>query len=225
MKNKYINNVALLDFIFLLLAAVSTLFIILLAILKTEASPPAVKDRNQFVVIMEWTHTSMVDIDMWILGPAGNVASYQRKESNGLFLQRDDLGGSNDWVTDGDGVKRFVPLNQEIVNIRQFVPGRYHINAHAYSLGGKGTFPVDVSITLIKVTPFQEFNPVVHTMTDVGQEKAFITMDINEFGEIELMPAINKTFILDWKAANPVGNNNRLQPQISTPSIPPEMRY
>ena len=130
-----------------------------------------------------------------MLDPNDYSVSYQRKEGNGLFLQRDDLGGSNDWVEDTEGVRTMVALNQEIINVRQFIAGRYHVNAHYYS--GEGT--VEVKLTLIKVTPFKQYEPIVVNMGTTGAEVPLLTMELDEEGRVKLFPAVRKQFILRHK--------------------------
>ncbi len=188
----------MLDIIFLLLLSVMMMFVILLSILRTKAHDPAVENRNNYVIQMEWTEFANVDIDMWLLGPNMEFVSYKQKEAPGLFLQRDDLGSSNDAVRLTDGTWSVSGLNQEIINIRQWVPGRYYVNAHVYKSYQKE--PVSVKMTLIRVNPFEEYKSQEYELSYVGQEETLLTFDIAEDGKLTMLPPVTNAFIEGRKA-------------------------
>ena len=125
LAQKYSSMWAMLDIIFVFLLAVLFQYIVVLSILKTEESPPSLVDRNQYVIKMEWPPGMSVDMDLWVLDPTGSIVGYSRKEGNGVHLQRDDLGDSNDTVTLTDGSVKRSPLNEEVINIREFIPVSY----------------------------------------------------------------------------------------------------
>lgn len=223
-SNRYINNTAMLDLIFLLLMSVLMMFVILLAILKTKTSIPAVEDVNTYVIQMTWDDESRADVDMWVLDPTNAYVSYKKKSAPGMRLTRDDLGMSNDTVIRADGSADVLLLNQEVVNIRQWKPGRYYVNAHMFNI--KSSDPVEISVKLIRVTPFSEYESQTFTMSANGQEHTMITFDISQDGTLELFPAIQYPFILDKKkASGPLSTNSQGTGGVSiqhTPEVFPD---
>lgn len=191
---KYVNNVAMLDLIFLLLLTIVFMFIILLSILKTKTADPAIENRNQYVISMDWDAGATADVDMWVLDPTNQWVSYKKRQAPGMLLQHDDLGSSTDTVRRADGTIVINPLNREVVNIRTFHPGRYYVNAHLYKLKQKE--PVTVTVKLMQVTPFAEWTSQEVVLTTTGQERTLLTFDLDRNGKVTLMPPVEYQFVL-----------------------------
>jgi hypothetical protein len=192
------------------------MFVILLAILKTKVADPAVENVNTYVIQMDWTNESKADVDMWVLNPANDFVSFIRKEGPGMYLQRDDVGFANDVIIKADGTAESLMLNQEIVNIRQWIPGRYYVNAHVYN--NSELDPLKISVKLIRVTPFEEYISDSIILTAKGSEHTMITFDINPDGSLHLFPAVQYSFVTAKKRAagthqtNPNGTGQDLHP-------------
>jgi len=191
--NRYMNNTSLLDVIFLLLLTILMLFVILLAIIKTNVAEPAVVDRNKYIIQMEWTSNAKVDLDMWIMDPNEQWVSYRKKSAPGLHLQHDDLGTNNDKVTLTDGTEIVNPLNLEVINIRQQIPGRYYVNVHMYK--SFQDEPVTVKMKLIRVNPFEQYTSAEQIMSVLGEERTMLTFDINHDGSVNFIPPVQYEFI------------------------------
>ena len=200
LAQKYSSMWAMLDIIFVFLLAVLFQYIVVLSILKTEESPPSLIDRNQYVIKMEWPPGMSVDMDLWVLDPTGSIVGYSQKEGNGVHLQRDDLGDSNDTVTLTDGSVKRSPLNEEVINIREFIPGRYFVNAHVYR--NVHDEAPEVKVQLTRVTPFVEYVGTPVVMSVLGTERTMMTFDLLHDGEVKLRPAIQHKFVATRRHGN-----------------------
>ena len=195
-RSRYSATIGFLDLLFNVLLGFTILLIILLAIIKVETAKPAVEDKNEFVIRLQWNNATNDDVDLWVLTPNGNTVGFKSKEHDGVFLTRDDLGAANDIVKKADGTVTFNPLNEEIINIRKFVPGRYIVAAHFYRSDPERTDPLTIKATLLKVNPFEEYKPVEHQFTTVGEEKTLFIFTIMEDGTIVMEPPVQTPFVV-----------------------------
>lgn len=188
-KSRHGSATAFLDLLFNFLLGFVLLFVILMAIIKVESAKPAVEDKNEFIITMTWNEGVDDDMDLWIMGPTGKVVGFPFKEGDGLFLQRDDLGRVNDMINNVNGEKVVVPLNQEIINIRKIIPGRYVVNAHFYRRrGNPADGPEKITLKLIKVNPFKEEATVTKDMDVVGAEETLLVFEVMPDGSVVISP-------------------------------------
>lgn len=185
----------MIDVLFLLLMTFVFMFIILIAILKTEESPHKITDRNQYVIKMTWTADSRVDLDLWMLLPNERAVGFRQKDVSGSFLQRDDLGLTNDVIVTPNGKTTYSPLNEETINIRTVIPGRHYINVHMFKSSEPPNTPITVELSIIQVTPFKEIIMGAQTIKIVGQELTLAIFDLDETG-IKLGKVIDYPFVL-----------------------------
>lgn len=195
-RSRHSSTIGFLDLLFNVLLGFTILLIILLAIIKVETSKPAVEDKNEFVIRLQWNSATNDDVDLWVLTPNGNAVGFRAKEHDGVFLTRDDLGAANDVIKQADGTVTFNPLNEEIINIRKFVPGRYIVAAHFYRSDPERAEPISIKSTLLKVNPFEEYKPVEHQFSTAGEEKTLFIFTIMEDGSIVMEPPVQTPFVV-----------------------------
>jgi hypothetical protein len=197
-KSRHGSTTAFLDLLFNFLLGFVMLFVILLAVIKVESSKPAVEDKNEFVITVNWNDGDDVDLDMWIKGPTGKIVGFMQKDGDGLFLQRDDLGSMNDDFKTENGETTRIPLNQEIINIRKIVPGTYIVNVHYYRHGkmvNEGTVQ-KVKVKLIKVNPFREEATVNVDLDTRGAETTVLVFEVFPDGRVVVQPTTPMPFAL-----------------------------
>jgi hypothetical protein len=188
------NITVFLDLLFNFLLGFVMMFIILLAIIRVDAAKPAVEDKNEFIITMTWTEGEDNDVDLWIKGPTGKVVGFRQREGDGMFLQRDDLGNTNDFFIGTDGKLVIVPLNQEIINIRKIIPGTYVVNAHFFRSRGKQ--PEVAEFKLIKINPYSEVVTTKVELPAQGVELTAIVFEVLEDGTVRVLPTVQQPVAL-----------------------------
>lgn len=201
---RHSSSIALLDFLFNLLLAFVCLVVLLLMQAKSTNTSAAPKDKNEVIVQASWNDGSNDDVDLWGLDPAGQIVGFRHREAPGMFLQRDDTGRSNKFITDPNTGKTIEdPKNFEIINIGKLQPGRYVFNIHLYRADEIRTTEhpdevVTVTVRVTKINPFREFAPVTLTIprTHVGEEDTAIGFTVNGKGEIADTDSLPTKFVL-----------------------------
>lgn len=100
---------------------------------------------EQLLIKLKWDDTMNVDLDLWMLDSQGLITSFKRKDNNGITLERDDLGHSNEWSM-VDGSARPIFSNFEVIRIKNLADGDYYITVHYYAArGGYNTSPTPMN--------------------------------------------------------------------------------
>lgn len=211
MYNQYNSNTSMIDMLFNLVLGFFAIIVILILIMKTDESPPAAPDKNEFIITMNWNDESLDDIDIWILSPSKNAVGYSNKESYGIFLQRDDIGGGVDFSVDKNGKAQYIKLNEEIINIRKFMPGKYIVNLIFYRDSNDNMSSHEVTTKLIKINPYKEVVSAKTTLSASGQEITALTFEVNAEGEVEVLNVLQNQFVTKKS------NHSFHMPSSSTP--------
>ena len=133
-------------------------FVFCFIIAMLAMNPKALKSgdipaKAEFIITLSWPDMNPNDIDLWLQDPGGNLLRYRARAAGLMHLDRDDRGPANDSIV-VNGKSIVNPLNQEVVTLRGVVPGEYTVNAHCCdSKDGK---PVEVAVSILKVTPRAE---------------------------------------------------------------------
>jgi len=197
-NERYKSTIAFTDLLFNILVGFAFLFIIAFLLIKPEAKKKDFDRRAEFVVIMEWDHEALGDIDLYVQDPLGAQCSFRMNVANYMHLDKDDLGSSNDTVVNADGTISTVKINREVISIRGIVAGEYIVNAHYYSerewvrkLGqaksnvqGRRTKKVTVKIELHKVNPYTVLWTGEKKFFRRGQEETFLRFRLDKDGTV-----------------------------------------
>ena len=195
-SSRHGNTTGFLDLLFNFLLGFVALFVLLLAIIKIDSAKPALEDKNEFVIVVNWDPGSADDVDVWVRDPFSNVVSYRQRETGVMFLQRDDLGRRNDVLTLPSGVEVGSDLNEEVVNIRRVLPGRYLVNLHLYSRGGEDRpEPASVRVKLIKINPYRVIADVPVLLSQRGEERTAFSFEVLDSGEAVVDAETQEPFI------------------------------
>ena len=197
-NERYKSTIAFTDLLFNILVGFAFLFIIAFLLIKPEAKKKDFDRRAEFVVIMEWDHEALGDLDLYVQDPLGAQCSFRMNVANYMHLDKDDLGSSNDTVVNADGTTSTVKINREVISIRGIVAGEYIVNAHYYSerewvrkLGqaksnvqGKRSKEVTVKIELHKVNPYTVLWAGEKKFFRKGQEETFLRFRLDNDGTV-----------------------------------------
>jgi len=196
-NERYKSTIAFTDLLFNILVGFAFLFIIAFLLIKPEAKKQDFERKAEFVVVMEWDKGATGDIDLYVQDPIGAQCSFRFPVVNFMHLDKDDLGASNDTVTNADGSTSTVRINREVISIRGIVEGEYIINAHYYSkrlwadtrpgevkkkLGITGD--TTVKVELHKVNPYSILWAGEKKFTEKGQEETFLRFRLDKEGNL-----------------------------------------
>ena len=197
-NERYKSTIAFTDLLFNILVGFAFLFIIAFLLIKPESKKKDFDRRAEFVVIMEWDHEALSDIDLYVQDPLGAQCSFRMNVANYMHLDKDDLGSSNDTVVNADGTISTVKINREVISIRGIVAGEYIVNAHYYSerewvrkLGQaksnvqeRRSKEVSVKIELHKVNPYTVLWTGEKKFFRRGQEETFLRFRLDKDGTV-----------------------------------------
>ena len=194
---RFKSSIGFIDLLFNILLGFAFLFIVAFLLIKPEAKKKDFDRRAEFVIILEWDHDALDDIDLHVQDPTGDRASFRLPRVNFMHLDKDDLGTRNDTIINADGTESTVEINREVITIRGIIPGEYIINAHYYSTRQYGTVEMGetfrkeektkdltVKVELHKVTPYKILWAGEKTFVSKGQEETFLRFKIDKDGNI-----------------------------------------
>jgi hypothetical protein len=168
--------------LFKALQVVSFLFFLALLMISTDAKNGKIDPRAEFIITMDWPDNHPDDLDLFVQDPIGNVAWYRHREAGFMVLDRDDRGGSNDFII-MNGKKISSPIREEIVTIRGIVAGEYTVNVSHFQATTSRPVPVIVKV--------QKLNPkaqVIHentlTVDHTGDEKTAVRFTLDAEGKV-----------------------------------------
>ncbi len=173
MRNRLARNAdPFIDLLFNCLLGFSFLYLTTLLYINPEAKLANVDKQAEFIITANWPNHLADDIDLWVRGPDGRIASYLNQEAGWLHLDRDDRGEINDIIL-VDGKEKVYPVNQEIITLRKVHPGEYVVNVYFYHAISDNPVPVDIRVDKVNPrfqTVFQndvELRGVDHELTVV----------------------------------------------------------
>lgn len=166
-------------------------FIILFVLSLMLINPPKKNDdsgkitpKAEFIITLDWDDSSVDDLDLWMRDPNGKYVGFPNRESPIGFLDKDDLGWSNDTIIDPNGNKIYVKVNREVMTIRAVAPGHYILNVHMYNRINNDTFPVNTTLTVTKLNPYRVVSTIKQTFDTKGQERTMVSFDVTQHGDV-----------------------------------------
>ena len=194
---RFKSSIGFIDLLFNILLGFAFLFIVAFLLIKPEAKKKDFDRRAEFVIILEWDHDALDDIDLHVQDPLGDRVSFRLPRINFMHLDKDDLGTRNDTIVNADGTESTVEINREVVTIRGIMPGEYIINAHYYSTRQYGNVNIGetfrkeedakvltVKVELHKVTPYKIMWAGEKIFVSKGQEETFLRFKLDKDGNI-----------------------------------------
>ena len=151
---KYKSNVAFIDLLFNVLIGFVFLFIIAFILINPIAKKGDIIVPAEFLIVLTWPDDLSDDVDLWVGDKHNHIVGFSKKDSSLMFLDRDDLGLTND-VTIINDEKVVVKVNREVVSIRGKSSNEYKVSVHLYrkNASNKGSIPVTVEV--VKINPYK----------------------------------------------------------------------
>src|SRR5260370_12369401 len=113
--------------LFKALQVMAFLFFIALLGVSQDSKEGKIDSKAEFIITMDWPDNHPDDLDLFVQDPAGNIAWYRHREAGFLTLDRDDRGGTNDFII-VNGKKIASPIREEIVTVPRIVARQYPAN-------------------------------------------------------------------------------------------------
>jgi len=168
--------------LFKALQVIAFLFFIALLAVSPDSKEGKIDSKAEFIITMDWPDNHPDDLDLFVQDPAGNIAWYRHREAGFLTLDRDDRGGSNDFII-VNGKKIASPIREEIVTVRGIVPGEYTVNvSHFQATTGQ---PVAANVKVQKLNPTTQVIFDNKLMLDhSGDEKTALRFRLDTEGKV-----------------------------------------
>ena len=200
---KYQSNLAFVDFLFILLLAFISMFILALILINPVTKKSEVERKAEFLITLEWDKESRDDVDIWVEDPLGKVVSFRNKSVDVMHLDKDDLGQINDTIRFPDGSTQVIHLNREVVTLRGWVAGEYTINAHMYnkrdrthpSNANSYGHPTNVKVEMLRINPYKILFEERFILTHRGEEVTIRRVTLNKDGDIIATNKREKSFV------------------------------
>lgn len=158
------------------------MILLILSIPKTKEPPRSgVQEKAEFIIEVSWNNDSDDDIDTFFLAPTGELVFFPKRSLGVYNLERDDQGKRTDMLTDSTGT-HFLPINREVVSMRGYTAGTYHVSAFFYAKRSAGDETVHVRIT--KLNPYRVVYEKDYTMTTEGQEVTLCNFTLDASGNV-----------------------------------------
>lgn len=161
-RKYYGSNMSFIDMLFNIIIVFALIFFAAVLLINDPAKKKDIEAKADIIVTMSWPDQSPHDIDLWIKTPEGLPIGYTHKENSYLFLERDDLGISNNYIIK-DGEKIALSPRREVASFRGKVSGRYVVNVQFFmgkTPDGKGlptegyeNISIPVQVELIQINP------------------------------------------------------------------------
>ncbi len=182
------------DLLFNVLIAFTLILYLVVAFVNKPAKSGIIDPKAEFIITIKWPDNSPDDIDLWVENSAGQLIWFRNTEAGFMHLDRDDRGLSNDIMV-VDGEERINPLNQEVVTLRQFIPGEYVVNLHYYKSNSDAAVATEVRV--VKTNPRLQvvFYDTIQLEKE-GAEKTAIRFTVTEEGEVHSLNSIAKSLVI-----------------------------
>lgn len=185
-NNRYSCNTSLLDVLFNMLLAFAMLFIISFALIREEnakQNDADVKLDGDLIVTITWPSERDDDIDLWVRDPDGAIVFFNDRQAGLMYLDRDDVGFTNDTIATETGEFQRSIGNQEMVTVRGLRPGEYVFNVHAFQMRTQG--PIPVSMRIMRVgSPTRTIVVKTVYLERTRDEKTVIRLTFDDEGNV-----------------------------------------
>lgn len=214
MKRYHGNSIAFIDMLFNIVIVIVLLFFITVLFMNPPVKKNDIKAKADIIITMSWPDFNPHDIDVWIKPPEGPAIGYRNKENSYLFLDRDDLGMSNNYIF-RDGKKVPVSTRREVISIRGKTPGRYIVNVFFFQAKGEEAYnilPVPVVVEMVEINP--KYRILVKkevVLTRRAEERTAFSFIVQNDLVTDITDNIEEPFILTEQIAGSSIPHNRKQ--------------
>jgi hypothetical protein len=165
----------------------TVLFFLAILILKPAVNKANIQTKAEYIIKVTWNDveplTMTDDVDAWVETPTGDVVFFKEKYKGLIHLDRDDLGWQNDDVVLRDGTRIKYKYNQEIITLREIIPGEFIVNVHMYNKHNPDPTEILVEITKLNPTAITILRKTF-TMIAKGEEITVLRFTLSKSGEV-----------------------------------------
>ena len=179
---RFHNNLAFVDFLFILLLAFISMLILALLLINPVTKKSEVERKAEYIIVLEWDNDSQDDVDLWVRNPLKKHVSFKNKVEGLMHLDKDDLGLINDTLVLPDGTRQVILLNREVVSLRGWHEGEYVINVHMFNK--RTTIPTNITVQMIKINPYKILFEEKVVMLKRGEEMTIRRITLGRLGDI-----------------------------------------
>lgn len=197
------SNISFIDMLFNIIIVFVLLFFIAVMLMNPVSKKEDIASKADLMITMTWPDNNPHDVDLWVKPPNGTAIFYNHRENSYVFLDRDDLGISNNFVMK-DGVRVPLSARREVMSFRGKESGRYVANVHFYLSktpdGAKadtydGT-PIPVTVELIQINPVYKILAKKEiVLTKVKEERTAFSFIIRDDTVSEIAVDIEEPFL------------------------------
>jgi hypothetical protein len=170
------------------------LFAIALLAVSDADERKKVDTTSKLLITLTWRDASANDVDLSLKVPNDEIVWFRKRQAAFASLDHDNLGIGNTTVVDSDGNPVTAPGRDEVIYIRQTMPGTYVVNLHLYSQYEGEAEPV--SVTLASVEP--SYRQVITrrlTLTDKHEEHTAFRFTVDDRGNVTSTDLIEELFV------------------------------
>ena len=179
---RFHNNLAFVDFLFILLLAFISMLILALLLINPVTKQSEVERKAEYIIVLEWDKESHDDVDLWVRNPLKKHVSFRNKVEGLMHLDKDDLGTVNDTLVLPDGTRQIILLNREVVTLRGWHAGEYVINVHMFNK--KTAVPTNITVQMIKINPYKILFEEKIVLLTRGEEATIRRITMDKLGNI-----------------------------------------
>lgn len=185
------TNLSFNDMLFNILIGFVMLFILAFLLINPITKKADVPTKAEILLMLEWDDMSSADMDLWVETENGNYVGFTTRQYNNWYLDKDDLGISNDTIV-VDGVASVARVNGETITMRGIQPGKYYVAVHSYSMRES---EMDITVSLIDVNPYIESYSITKKFTGARQILRFPAFEVDKEGNITRIFKHNKRVV------------------------------
>lgn len=191
-RSNYNTNLSMLDLLFLTCAGFSSLFVLSYVQLKenNKQAKHNIEIKAEFIITVTWPFDQDCDVDTYVQDPNGNLVFFKSRESGLMHLDRDDLGKSNDMISQGNEISEYKE-NREVVTIRGTVSGEYVINVHMFAKRSVEEI-TPVTVRLEKINPYKTIITKIIYLENTSDEKTAFRFTLDSNRNVKEISEINK---------------------------------
>ena len=172
------------------------LFAIALLAISDADEKRKVDTTSKLLVHLVWRDNSLNDVDLSLKTPADHVVWFRQKEADFASLDHDNLGVGNSSALDANGNAITSATRDEVIYIRQSLPGTYVVNVTMYAQYGGEAEPVTVTLTSV----YPAYRQVVArqlTLTENHEEHTAFRFTVDDDGNVTSTDLVEELFVND----------------------------
>ena len=177
------------------------LFAIALLAISDADARKKIDTMSKLLVTLTWRDGSANDVDLSLKVPNSEVVWFRKRQAAFASLDHDNLGMGNTNVLDGEGNPVVATGRDEVIYIRQTMPGTYVVNVNLYSQYGNE--PEPVTVTLASVEPsYRQVITRKLTLTDKHEEHTAFRFTVDEHGNVKSTDLVEELFVNELLGAS-----------------------